>query len=345
MKMKSALGICCFVLLATGFSRGNAVEKYRLSSGREIPAVGLGTSSIKIEEMEKAILGALENGYRHIDTAFVYDNEAAIGKALKKWFDKGNKRENLFITSKLPTHGNRPQSVEKYLKLSLKDLGLDYVDMYLVHTPFGVEEGPNNAPLDKNGLALFEHVDHKALWKAMEAQVKAGRAKSIGLSNFNQSQVLDVYNSAEIKPSNLQVELHGYLQQKGLQKFCKDHNMVMTAYAPLGSAPARSGIHHGTEKDLPPLVEQQVVKELANKYKKSPAQILLRHSVQSGLVVIPKSSNPERQKANLQIFDFKLTEEEMKKIDALDKGEKGRVFDFLAFYKDLGKNPQYPFVK
>ncbi|XP_001602440.2 aldo-keto reductase family 1 member A1-B [Nasonia vitripennis] len=341
--MRAFLGIVCLVVLAVVLPGAQAVEKLKLSSGHEIPAVGLGTSTIKLDEMDNAISSALENGYRHIDTAFSYDNEAAIGKILKKWFDKGGKREDIFITSKLPSQGNRPQSVETYLKRSLKDLGLDYVDMYLIHTPFAVKEGENlSSKQDKDGNDLFDDVDHKALWKAMERQVKEGRAKSIGLSNFNQSQVLNIYNNAEIKPSNLQVETHAYLQQKQLRKFCKEHNIVMTAYAPLGSHNARLNLHRGTPKELPALVELPLIKSLAAKYNKSPGQILLRHTIQEGLVAIPKSSNAQRQKSNIDIFDFKLTDEEMKKIDALDKGEKGRVFDFLAFYKDLDKNPEYP---
>lgn len=322
-----------------------AIEKIRLSSGYDIPAVGLGTSTIKIDDIDKAITSALENGYRHIDTAYNYFNEEAIGKALKNWFDKGGNREELFITSKLPDWANRPESVEKYLKRSLKNLGLDYIDMYLIHTPWTIKEDPEKyIAKEENGDVVYEDTDHIAVWKEMEKQVKAARAKSIGLSNFNQSQILNVYNKAEIKPSNLQIESHAYLHQDELRKFCKEHNIVITAYAPLGSNEVRSKLYKNTDKDLPSLMDLPVVKEIAEKYKKTPGQILLRHIVQDGLVVIPKSSNSERQKSNMDIFDFKLTDEEMKKLHDLDKGEKGRVFDFLAFMKDIGKNPEYPWV-
>lgn len=342
--MKVTLALSFFLLIAVGFPEGNAkLATLELSSGHNIPIVGLGTSTIKLEDMEKAILSALESGYRHIDTAYAYDNEESIGQILKKWFQQGGKREDLFITSKLPSHGNRPQSVEKYLTKSLNDLGLSYVDMYLIHTPFGVKEGENMFPKTENGNEIFENVDHVALWKEMEKQVKKGRAKSIGLSNFNQSQVLNVYNNAEIKPSNLQVECHAYLQQPELKDFCRDHKIVVTAYAPLGSQVARKSLHSGTDKELLPPIELSSVKALSHKYKKSPGQILLRYNVQRGYVVIPKSSNPKRIKENIDIFDFELTDEDMKTLNKLDKGEKGRVFDFLAFYTDLDKNPQYPF--
>lgn len=340
--MNPSFGLVC-LLLIVAFPKGNAVEKYQLSSGQYIPVVGLGTSTIRLDDVISAIRSALSNGYRHIDTAFAYGNEAEIGKALRTYINDGGSRKDLFITSKLPAHGNRPESVEKYLKRSLKDLELDYVDMYLIHLPFGMQEADNLVAKEVNGKEVYEYVDHVALWKAMEAQVKAGRAKSIGLSNFNQSQILNIYNNAEIKPSNLQVESHAYLQQRDLRKFCKDHNIVMTAYAPLGSQSSRNYLYKGSDKDLPDLLEVALIKELAQKYKKRPAQILLRHSVQNGLVVIPKSSNVERQKENINLFDFELSDEDMKKIDALDQGEKGRVFDFLAFHANLDKNPQYPF--
>ncbi|KAJ8670145.1 hypothetical protein QAD02_001404 [Eretmocerus hayati] len=338
--MYAILGFFCALVAVAASS---SAPKLKLSSGYEMPAVGLGTSSIKIEDMDRVISTALDVGYRHIDTAFNYYNEAAIGKALKKWFDNGGKREDLFVTSKLPEFGNRPSSVEKYLNHSLKDLGLDYVDMYLIHFPYSIKEGKEFTQTDLQGLESFENVDHIAVWKEMEKQVKSGRAKSIGLSNFNESQILNIYNNAEIKPSNLQVESHAYLQQKELREFCKQHNILMTAYAPLGSPKSRSGIWGGTQKELPSLVELPLIKSIAAKYNKSPAQILLRHTIQSGLAVIPKSSNSDRIKANIDIFDFQLTEDEMKQIGDLDKGEVGRVFAFTAFIKDLDKNPQYPF--
>ncbi|XP_014226590.1 alcohol dehydrogenase [NADP(+)] B-like [Trichogramma pretiosum] len=342
--MLKLINIVC-LLVAINLQGSFAVEKLKLSSGYEIPVVGLGTSTIKLDNMEEAILSALNNGYRHIDTAFSYKNEAAIGKAVKKWLDMGNKREDLFITSKLPSQAHRPESIEKYLIQSLKDLDMDYVDMYLIHTPWASKEGANLDAVTENGNEVLDDVDHIAMWKVMEKQVKAGRAKSIGLSNFNKSQIARVYDNAEIKPSNLQVESHAYLHQKDLRKFCKERNIVVTAYAPLGSHGTRYYTHGGTKKELPSLLTVPLVKdELAQKYKRTPAQILLRHTVQDGLAVIPKSSNPARQKENIEIFDFKLDDEDMKKLDELDKGKYGRVFDFLAWYKDLDKHPQYPFV-
>ncbi|XP_058799851.1 aldo-keto reductase family 1 member A1-B-like [Phymastichus coffea] len=343
--MRTFAALLCLLLSAP--SDAVEMEKLSLSSGHEMPVVGLGTGAInRADEVDRAITSALGIGYRHIDTAFSYGNEAAIGQAVKRWLAQGGKRQDLFLTSKLPNQANRPDSVERYLNKSLADLGMDYVDMYLIHLPFGVKEGKDMTPMQQDGREILEDdVDHVAIWKEMEKQVKSGRAKSIGVSNFNEAQISKIYDSAQIKPSNLQVESHVYLQQPALQKFCKDKNIVMTAYAPLGSQNTRNYLHKGTAKELPPAAELPIVKRLAKKYNKSTSQILLRHSVQNGLVVIPKSINPTRQKDNISLFDFKLTDDEMKQLDSLDKGEQGRVYDFLAWYKDLDKNKQYPFGK
>jgi len=178
-----------------------------LPSGQKMPVLGLGTCDAKDEDgLERALDAALEFGYRHIDTAFAYENEAIVGKVLNKWLDGGKiKREDLFITTKLPPTGIHPDRVELFMKKSLTNLQLDYVDLYLVHLPIGIkyEEG-NVGPK----FELEPKTDHAAIWKKMEEQVDAGRAKNIGLSNYNISQIETVLKAARIKPANLQVELH-----------------------------------------------------------------------------------------------------------------------------------------
>ncbi|KDR09443.1 hypothetical protein L798_00664, partial [Zootermopsis nevadensis] len=256
-------------------------------------------------ELEAALEAALEAGYRHIDTAYVYENEAAIGRVLAKWLNSGKvKREELFIVTKLPPAGNHPDRVEKYLKRSLDNLGLDYVDLYLVHVPFGfLEKGEDIHPVESDGnILLDKSTNHINIWKAMEAQVDAGLAKSIGLSNFNISQIKRVLQSARIPPSNLQVELHAFFQQKELVDFCKEHNIIVCAYAPLGSrGTAKLYERAGISKDFPDLLNNPKVLEVAEKYGKTPAQILLRHIVQRGIAAIPKSTNPDRIQQNLQV--------------------------------------------
>ncbi|XP_058799848.1 aldo-keto reductase family 1 member A1 isoform X8 [Phymastichus coffea] len=325
-----------------------ATPTVRLSSGHDMPVVGLGTWQAKSEEMEDLITNAFSSGYRHIDTAFNYNNEEAIGKSLKQWFNQGGKRDQVFITTKLPNFGNRPSDVEKFIKLSLQRLGLDYVDLYLVHMPFAfIQDKDTFAPAtNANGtFALDLESDPVAVWKEMEKQVKAGRTKSIGLSNFNISQIQNILNNSEIKPSNIQIELHAYMQQRPIREFCRQHNISVTGYSPIASPGAKQHFqtkYNYSADKFPDLLGHPMVKEIAETHNKTTAQVLLRHAVQGGVIVIPKSSNPGRIKSNIEIFDFSLTDEEMHRLNSLDQAEVGRIFNFL-FFKGVENHPQYPF--
>ncbi|XP_014489229.1 PREDICTED: alcohol dehydrogenase [NADP(+)]-like [Dinoponera quadriceps] len=324
------------------------MRSVRLLSGYDMPTVGLGTWQSKPEEIETAVSSALECGYRHIDTASNYNNEEAIGNALKKWFEKGGTREELFITTKLPHFGNRPSDVAKFIKLSLEKLGLDYLDMYLVHMPFAfkLDEGTHAAATDEDGNYILDlDTDPISVWKEMEEQVKLGRTKSIGLSNFNEEQILTILENAQIKPSNLQVELHAYLQQKSIRELCKKHDIIVTGYSPLGSPAAKT--HFRTKynynlDEFPDLLNHPIVQNIAVKCEKTSAQVLLRYLLQLGIVIIPKSSSSERIKSNIDLFDFALTEEDMKQLSTLDKNASGRIFNFL-FFKGIEDHPHYPF--
>ncbi|XP_071453618.1 1,5-anhydro-D-fructose reductase [Hetaerina americana] len=313
-----------------------------LTEGVKIPALGFGTWQSSDEELEKAIDCALKAGYRHIDTAYAYENEKALGRVLKKWIDSGKiKREDLFIVTKLPEIGNRPSGVVKYLQRSLDYLQLSYVDLYLVHTPFGYyERGEDLHPMTEEGVIDIDvSTDHNAIWKAMEDQVLAGKARSIGISNFNEKQIERIWNSAErIKPSMLQVELHLYFQQKDLVNFCHAKNIKVCAYSPLGSR----GSSQLLGKELPDVLNNEVVKEIAEKHGKTPAQILLRHIIQRGVAAIPKSTNPQRILQNIQVFDFELSSEDMNKLNDQDQGKAGRILDF-SFFKGVPDHPEYPF--
>ncbi|KAL6267392.1 hypothetical protein P5V15_000467 [Pogonomyrmex californicus] len=328
--------------------RESSMHSVRLLSGYDMPTVGLGTWQAKPEEIETVVSTALECGYRHIDTAANYNNESAIGRALKRWFEKGGIREELFITTKLPHFGNRPSDVEKFIKLSLEKLGLDYLDMYLVHMPFAfkLDENTSVAATDENGSYILDfNTDPVSVWKEMEEQVRAGRTRSIGLSNFNEEQISTIWENAQIKPSNLQVELHAYMQQKPIRELCKKYNIIVTGYSPLGSPAAKTHFqtkYNYTSEAFPDLLNHPVIQKIAAEHKKTTAQILLRYLLQLDVVIIPKSTSLERVKSNIDLFDFALTEEDMNILSTLDKGANGRIFNFL-FFKGVQDHPHYPF--
>nr|CAI5862099.1 unnamed protein product [Callosobruchus analis] len=298
--------------------------------GGKMPIIGLGTWQASNEdELTSALNYALEIGYRHIDTAYAYENEKIIGKVLKEWISSGKlKREDLFITTKLPVAGVHEERVEMFMKMSLENLQLDYVDLYLIHFPVGTNyiEGYTRTPQDK---AVFENSDHK-----MEEQVDAGRTKAVGISNFNKRQVERVLKCTRIKPASLQVELHVLLQQKELVEFCQKNGIVVVAYSPLGSPGFNVFMQKNgfPTKEIPNILQLPMVKKIAEKHSKTTGQILLRFWIEQNVVVIPKSTNPERLKQNLDVFNFSLDSDDMKQLKAMDMGEKGRIFD-MAFLK------------
>ncbi|XP_062123835.1 aldo-keto reductase family 1 member B1-like [Drosophila sulfurigaster albostrigata] len=315
-----------------------------LNSGHKMPIIGLGTWQASDAEVEAAIDAALEAGYRHIDTAPVYLNEKAIGRALKRWLDSGKvKREELFIVTKLPTSANRARDVEATLKKSLADLQLDYVDIYLIHSPVSAEANADGSlKFGADGLMVPDlEADITTTWTAMEKLVPSGLAKSIGVSNFDQEQLERVLKVAKIPPATNQIEHHVYLQQRDLVDFCKAKGIVITAYSPLGSKGLiKVNASAGINRELPNLFDIPEVKEIAAAHGKTPAQVLLRWIVDNGIVIIPKSTNPERLKQNLNVFDFKLTSEEVAKLSTLDQNF--RVCDW-SLLPGVQRHPEYKF--
>lgn len=257
--------------------------RIKLNNGTEIPIFGLGTYRAKAgEETEKAVLTALEVGYRHIDTAAIYGNEEDVGRALAK---SEVPREEIFVTTKLWNRDHGYESTLAAFERSLNKLGLEYVDLYLIHWP--VED-----------LRL-------ETWKAMEKIYREGKARAIGVSNYMQWHLEELLPVAEVVPAVNQVEFSPYLYQKELQKFCEDRGIKIEAYSPLTKGRK--------------LGDARLV-EIAEKYGKTPAQILLRWCIQKGTIILAKSSKPERIQENASIFDFEISQEDMNLLDQFDEG-------------------------
>ncbi|XP_060522367.1 dihydrodiol dehydrogenase 3-like [Cylas formicarius] len=304
----------------------------------QIPIVGIGTLTVTDEDaLEKMLNTALEAGYRHFDTAYLYRNEHLIGKVLNKWFTSGKvKREDIFITTKLPGEGIYPEGVEKFLKESLAALQLDYVDLYLVHSPIRIK------PLNGKGFEAAEGLptDHIGVWRELEKQVKAGRAKTIGVSNFNQRQVERLLKVAEIKPVCNQIELNVYLPQPQFVEFLQANGIVVVSYFSLGNPGVREQrVESGWwPAGVPDMLTDTTINRIAVRHNRTPAQILLKSLVQKKIVVIPKSVTPSRIRENLQLFDFNLDAEDVEAIAGIAIGEKAR----LSQIKRLQDHPEYP---
>lgn len=285
-----------------------------LNNQQTIPALGLGTWKSGPGVVGTAVEHALSQaGYTHIDCAAVYGNEPEIGEAFTKVFNaKKITRDQVFVTSKLWNTQHHPDNVEAACRQTLKDLQLDYLDLYLMHwgVAFAHEQGDH--PKDQNGIMKTEPVSIKETWQAMEKLVEAGLVKSIGVSNFTVPMIIDLLTYAKIKPVINQVEIHVYNAQSSLVEFCKTHEIQVTAYSPLGST-------EGTEAK--PLTDKTVI-ALADKYQKSPAQILIRWVLERGLIVIPKSTKPNRIAENARVFDFELTAEDMEALTQLNRNQR-----------------------
>uniref|UniRef100_A0A1B6BZ52 NADP-dependent oxidoreductase domain-containing protein n=1 Tax=Clastoptera arizonana TaxID=38151 RepID=A0A1B6BZ52_9HEMI len=321
------------------------MEFIEFPNGGQMPIIGYGTWQAAEDELETALEAALEAGYRHIDAAAAYMNEHVIGRVLKKWISDGRlKREDLFIVTKVPPPGVHQDRVEKYLKKSLEDLQLDYVDLYLVHTPFTLVDGKGLNPVADDGTILYDTTaDLVAVWKVMEEQYDLGRTKAIGVSNFNKTQLDRITEVARIPVENIQIEIHLYLQQSDMITYCKSKNITVCAYSPLGSR-GTSKIFDalGISKEIPDEMSNPEVLDIASKYGKTTAQILLRFLTQKGIAVIPKSINPERIKQNIEILDFSLNDDEISRLEALDQGEAARIVDF-NFFNGIKNHPEFPF--
>ena len=278
------------------------MKNVNLNDGNKIPAIGFGVFLIENNgPTYDAVKIALKAGYRHIDTAAAYFNESDVGKAIK---DSGISREEIFITSKLWLQDHSYDAAKKAVDTSLKNLGLDYMDLYLIHQPYG---------------------DVLSAWRALEDAKKSGKIKSIGVSNMSPKIYSELVPKFETLPAVNQVECNPNFQQKNLRKLMEKDGVKLEAWYPLG---------HGDKK----LLENPAILEMAKKYGKNSGQIILRFEIQEGFIILPKSTNPERIAGNINIFDFELTEDEMKKIRMMDTGKGVHDPDAPGVAENLLKN-------
>jgi len=305
----------------------------KLNTGRDFPILGLGTWKSKPGEVKQAVIDAIDAGYRHIDCAYAYLNQNEVGEGLKaKMTDGTVKREEIFVTSKVWNTFHSRDEVFKCLNETLKDLGLAYLDLFLIHWPMGYKEGADVFPKDSDGKFLYSDVDYLETWAALEEALQQGLVRAIGTSNFNSVQLERIIKNSTVVPATNQIECHPYLNQKKMIEFCKSKGIVVTAYSPLGS-PDRPWAKPGE----PGLMDDPKLIAIAEKYGKSPAQTLIRYQIQRDVVVIPKSVTKSRIIQNMQVFDFELSAEDMATIDSFDCDGRLCKIEWIADHKD------YPF--
>ncbi|MDV3131137.1 aldo/keto reductase [Mycobacterium sp. 29Ha] len=265
-----------------------AIPTVTLNDGNTLPVIGLGVGELSEAETEQSVTAALEAGYRLIDTASAYGNEAAVGRAIAS---SGIPREEVFVTTKLATKDQGFQASQDAIKVSLERLGLEYVDLYLIHWPAG---NPG------------KYVDS---WGGLMKRKEEGDTKSIGVANFHAEDLSNVIDLSFFPPAINQIELHPLLNQAELRATNAEHGIVTEAYGPLG---------------VGNLLDNATIKSVAEANGKTPAQVLIRWSIQLGNIVIPRSSSPERIKSNIEVFDFELSDDDMATLNGLNDGTRFR---------------------
>ena len=269
----------------------NAVPNITLNDGNAIPQLGFGVFQIEPENTAEAVSEALEIGYRHIDTAEMYGNEREVGEAIRA---SGLDRSDVYVTSKLSNAFHEPQDAREAFDRTLSDLGFDYVDLFLIHWP----------------LPTLYDGDFMSTWKALEEFKRDGRARSIGVSNFQIAHLEALAAETDTVPAVNQIEVHPYFTNEAVREYGREHGILTEAWSPI----AQGGV-----------LEDPTITRIAEKVGKTPAQVVLRWHIQRGDIIFPKSVTPSRMRENLELFDFELKSADVDEISALDRGEDGRT--------------------
>ena len=268
-----------------------AVPRTTLNDGNAIPQLGFGVFQIPPAETAQAVTHALDAGYRHIDTAEMYGNERGVGEAIRA---RGLERSDVYVTSKLNNGFHEPDDARRAFDETLATLGFEYVDLFLIHWP----------------LPTLYDGDFVSTWQTLEQFKSDGRARSIGVSNFQVEHLERLAAECETVPALNQIELHPYLLNGEVGAYCREHGIAVEAWSPIAQGA---------------VLEDPAITEIAERLGRSPAQVVLRWHVEHGHVVIPKSVTPARIRENFELFDFELEPEDVERIDALDRGEEGRT--------------------
>jgi alcohol dehydrogenase (NADP+) len=291
------------------------MKMMQFKNGDKMPALGLGTWKSKPGDVKDAVLTAIKEGYRHIDCAPIYNNEKEVGEALKQAFDEGTvKREEMWITSKLWNDSHKNDQVIPALKQTLKDLQLDYLDLYLIHWPVAFKDGVG-FPEKAEDFHTLKEVPLTETWKGMQRAMNEGLTRHIGVSNFKKEKIQELFDGTGFAPEMNQVEMHPLLPQQDLVEFCQERDIHLTAYSPLGSGDRSESMKRDNE---PTLLENETINEIAKKHSVSPAQVLISWQILRNVVVIPKSTNPGRIKENFAAASLELNLEDIEKIDSID---------------------------
>ncbi len=281
----------------------STVPTLTLNDGNEIPQLGFGVFQIPPPDTAEAVRTALDAGYRHIDTAEMYRNEAGVGEAIRA---AGIDRDEVFVTSKLSNACHHPDDARKAFEHTLSVLGFEHVDLFLIHWP----------------LPTLYDGDYVSTWKVMEEFKAEGRARSIGVSNFQVAHLQRLAAEADVTPAVNQIELHPYLLNDEVRRYGEDHGILTEAWSPI----AQGGV-----------LDDPTITEIAGRLERTPAQVVLRWHLQRGSIVFPKSTTPARIEENFALFDFELSDRDVQAITALDKGEDGRTGpdpDVFAYIPD-----------